>query len=397
VAGEFVSLFWKRSTFGLDAAGLVARGTQGRLSGRVTSDRAMQHSAVWACVRLRADLISTSPVDCYRNAGGHKLDVPTPQVLVKPGGQRVDVTEWMYSTQADLDRFGNTFGLITERDGARLPARIDLLPAEQVTVVVKQGELAGYRVGATTYDPADIWHEKQFTSSGLHVGLSPIANAARTIGNYLDAERFAQEWFNGGGVPRSELKNVAKTLDPTEADEVKRRFKANIANGDVFVHGADWEFNMLQAAASDMQFLETMKASVSDVCRFLGVPGDMIDAEVTTGSITYANVTQRNLQLLILNLGPAITRRERALSDLLPRPRFVKLNTDAVVLRMDPTSRAEMNKTLIESRQRTASEIREKDDLPPYTPEQIAEFHELFPPKQSVSAPGVDAVTGVPA
>ena len=392
-----MGLFFQRGPWGPTAEEIVGARALGRTSGRVTSETAMRHSAVWACVRLRADLISTSPIDCYRDSQGRSFEVTSPQVLIKPGGERCDITEWMYSTQADLDRFGNTFGVISARDGAGLPARIDLLPAESVSVQVKDGELSGYRVGTKTYRPDQIWHEKQFTSAGLPVGLSPIANAAKTIGNYLSAEAFAADWFLGGGVPRARLKNTAKVIRSEEAREIKERFKSTVTNGDLFVHGADWEYSMIAAAGQDMQFLQTMKASVSDVCRYLGVPGDMIDAETTTGSITYANVTQRNLQLLILNLGPAITRRERALSDLLPRPRYVKLNTDAVVLKMDPTSRAELGKTLIDSRQRVPSELREKDDLPPFTPEQIAEFHELFPPKASASVPGADAVTGVPA
>lgn len=359
----------------------------------MTSERAMTHSAVWACRRLRADLISTSPLDCYRNAGGRSLSVPTPMVLTNPGGERVDITEWLYSSQADLDSFGNTFGLITARDGAGLPARIELVPAESVTVRVKGGDLSKYRIHSKDYDPGEVWHEKQFTSAGVHVGMSPLAHAAWTIGSYLSAQEFALDWFKGGSRPGAKLKNNAKTISSDEATKVKAAFKSSVQNGDIFVHGADWEYEMIGAKASESEFLSTMKFGIGDVCRFLGVPGDMIDAESSTGAITYANVTQRNLQLLIMNLGPAITRRERALSNLLPRPRFVKLNTDAVVLRMDPTTRADLNAKLITSRQRTVSEVREKDDLPPYTPEQIAEINALFPPKSTTPTPA----TGAPA
>ena len=53
-----------------------------------------------------------------------------------------------------------------------------------------------------------------------------------------------------------------------------------------------------------------LKSSAQDLCRFYGVPGDAVDVESTSGSITYA-MSQRNLRLLIHNLGPAFTRRER--------------------------------------------------------------------------------------
>nr|MCU0296250.1 phage portal protein [Candidatus Nanopelagicales bacterium] len=100
-------------------------------------------------------------------------------------------------------------------------------------------------------------------------------------------------------------------------------------------------------------------------------------------SITYANVTQRNLQFLILNLGPAIVRRERAFSNgLVPRGQVVKFNTDAI-LRMDPAARGALMDTAITSRRMTVTEARALDNRPPLTPDQEAEFARLFPAKSA--------------
>jgi len=361
----------------------------------VSAEEAMRHSAVWACLRLRADLVSTSPVDCFRDVAGRAIEVPTPPVLVTPGGSRVDIVEWLYSSQVDLDRFGNSFGLITARDGNGLPARIDLLPGEQVTVRTKNGEITEYKVEGKTYDPMMIWHEKQYTVAGVPVGLAPLAAAALSVGTYLSAQEFARDWFSGRTIPGAWLKNTKKTLTNTESDAVKDRYKSSVQTGDPFVTGSDWDYTMSEVKASETEFINMMNYGGEDICRFLGVPADMIDCDTKSGSITYANITQRNLQLLIVNLGPAITRRERALSNLLPRPRYVKLNTDAVVLRMDPRSRAEYNQILLESRQRAPSEVREKDDLPPFTPEQIAEINALLAPAKQL--PQVTKAQEVPA
>lgn len=369
-------MFFAKRAFGDGAEGLLGRLSQARMStSTVTTQRAMRHSAVWACLRLRADLISTSPVDVYREVDGRSKLIGSPAVLITPDG-RNDVTEWLYSTQMDLDRFGNCFGLIT-RDSRQLPAMIELVPAEAVTVLCKGSRVTGYRIGGEVIDPYEVWHERQFTTAGCPVGMGPLAHAAMSILGYLSAQEFARDWFQGAAVPATSLKNTSKTLTSTEATEIKSRFKSTVSNGDVFVHGADWEFKMLGGNASESQFLEQQKFSISDVCRFLGVPGDMIDAETTTGSITYANVTQRNLQLLIVNLGPAITRRERALTKVTPKPQYVKLNTDAVVLRMDPKARAELIDVQIKSRVLAPSEGRAIDDRLPFTPEQVAEFTDL--------------------
>ena len=377
-----MSLLFRGITFPSAGDLIPARRSSRSRTHVVTTDEAMKNSVVWASLRLRADLISTSPVDCFREVGGRSVEIPTPSVLRAPGGAQCGIVEWLYSTQVDLDRFGNCYGIITARDGLGLPARIELVPAEMVTVLVSSGMVTGYRIGSKVYDPSEIWHEKQYTIAGVPVGLSPIAAAALTLSTSMSAQQFAADWFSGAGVPASHLRNTTQTLDKTQADEIKARFNASVSTGDVFVTGADWEYTMLGAKASESQFIEIQQPTNADLCRYFGVPGDMVDVNAVSGSITYANITQRNLQLLIMNLGPAVTRREVALSTLLPSPRYAKLNTDAVVLRMDPQSRAELNALLLSSNQRTPSEVREKDDLAPFTPEQVAEIQALRKPAQ---------------
>jgi HK97 family phage portal protein len=361
-------------------------GTQSNVA-VVTSDTALRHSAVWACLRLRGDLVSTMPIDTYRMVGKVQVEVPKAPILVNPGGERVDILEWLYSTQVDLDRSGNAFGIITERNGAGLPARIDLVPASECSVKMKAGRLDKFRIGGVLYDPDVIWHEKQYTVAGLPVGLSPVAYAAWSIGEYLSIQDFALDWFSNAGVPAAHLKNTAKKLNATEASSVKERASASMQHGGLFVTGSDWEYNVLQSEQAGKSWLEAKQYGVSDVARFFNCPGDLIDAAVQSGSITYATITQRNLQFLIHNLSPTIIRRENALSKLLPQPRFVKFNTDAL-LRMDPKTRAETIKLKIDSRTMAPSEARALDNLPPLTPEQAAEFEQFWPTASATDPAG---------
>ena len=346
----------------------------------ITNERAMRHSAVWACLRLRADLVSTLPVDVFRkvNVGGHDIQVemPRPPILVTPGGDRVDWCEWAYSTQVDLDRAGNAVGLITERNATGLPSRIDLQPISCCTYVVRDG-VERWRIENEYYDLDQVWHEKQYTIAGLPVGLSPVAFAAWTIGEYLSIQDFAISWFGGGGVPRGHLRNRNQTMSPTTAEAVKAKFKSSVAAGDIFVTGADWEYNLIQAEQTGSEWIHAKRISVEEIARFFNVPGDMIDAAPPSGNITYANVTQRNLQFLIQNLGPTIYRREKRLSTLLPQSRYVKLNTSAL-LRMDDETRALVVARRINSRTLAPSEARALENLPPLTPAQEAEFVRLF-------------------
>ncbi len=358
----------------------------------VTSDSAKRHSAVWACCRLRADLVSTMPIRVFRRIGQLQVETSVPPVLSLPGGERCNILEWMFSTQWDLDQVGNTFGIITMLDGFGLPARIELQDRASVTVVVRKGQLRGYRIAGKMYEPEEIWHEKQYTQSGMFVGLSPIAYAAMSISEYLSAQQFALAWFTDGGIPAARLKNVAKTINPLEAETVKATFKASVANRDLFVHGMDWDYEMIQGDNSTAQFLETKRFGISDIGRFLGVPGDLIDSEaVHTSKITYANITQKNLEFLILHLQPALVRREAALSTIIPAARSVKIDADAL-LRMDPLSFATLLATKISSRTLTPDEAREADNRGPLTDAQIQQFITLFGTKATTPA-GPDAGT----
>lgn len=373
-----MSLFFKQRAYPGQTADQLIPPRPEQRSGNavVTNDTAMRHSAVWACLRLRANLISTMPVDVYRKVEGIQVEVPKPPVLLKPGGERVEMPEWLYSSQFDLDRAGNAVGLITARDGLGLPARIELQPTSEITVRMRKGKLT-YKIAGTVYQPDEVWHEKQYTTSGLHVGLSPVAYAAWSISEYLSIQQFALDWFSGGAIPSAHLKNTAKTIDPDKADEAKRRFKAAVQGRDLFVTGMDWDYKMIQAEQAGAEWLAAKQASIGDIARYFDCPSDLIDAAVSGSSITYANLTQRNLQFLIISLGPAVKRREDALSNLTSKPRFVKLNTDAL-LRMDPQTRAQVLKLRIDSRTLTPTEARALDDMPPLTDAQISEFDRLF-------------------
>ena len=387
-----MSLLFNRGT----TADALAEAVRIRLGGRgqsaeVTRKESWRSSVKWACLRLRADLLSTMPLDCYRNRDGLLVATPTPPVLKTPDG-KIDITEWLYSTQWDLDDVGNTFGLITSTDAFGRPAQIELVPAETVIVTVKPTGVT-YRYGNEVIPAERVWHERQFTVSGSPMGLSPTAYEALSASGALSALEFLADWFAGRAIPAAHLRHTSKTLTPVETDRVKRRFEDTVRTGEVFVTGAEWEYSVLGAKASETAFLDAIKATQPDMCRFHGVPGDMVDVESATGNVTYANVTQRNLQLLTLNMGPAFVRRERTFSRLLlPNGQDAKFNTDAL-LRMDPAARGDSMDKAIKTKRMTVTEARLLDNRPPLTAEQEAEFDRLFPTRATTQP---TPTTGVP-
>ena len=246
---------------------------------------------------------------------------------------------------------------------------------------VRRRRIVEYRIHGEVVPSSSIWHERMY---GAPVGLSPIAHAALTLFGTDMAAQFAAAWFGGDAIPNAILRNSERTVDKTAADAVKARFRESVSTGDLFVVGKDWEYNPIQAKAVESAFIDMMDLSDVQLCRFFGIPAAEVDVAVKSSTINYANIQQANLQLLVKHLGPAVDRREDALSALTARPRFVKLNRSSL-LAMDDKTRAEVNKILIDSRVKTPSEVRGKEDLEPLTPEQVAEFHAVFgnPNKQT--------------
>lgn len=346
----------------------------------VTRDTALKHSAMWAACRMRADLISTLPCDVYRKVNGLDIEVAKPPVLLAPGGAEWDYVDWMWATQFDMDTCGNAVGLITERFANNLPAKIELQPINCVSIRVKADGSYKWWIDGKEYTPEQVWHEKAFPVPGFVLGLSPVAYAAWTIGEALSMQEFATSWFSNGGVPKAHLRNSERVLGPGEAEIIQARHEATMRTGGVFVTGKDWEYDLVSASQAGTEFIEGRSMGLGDVARFFGVPADLIDASgsgTSGGKIDYANVTQRNLQFLIYHLGPTIIRREKALSKLLPSPRFVKLKADAL-LRMDPETREKVIRSKLESFQLAVTEARELENRAAFTTAQEAEVEKWF-------------------
>jgi HK97 family phage portal protein len=362
----------------------------------VTSDTALRSSAVWGALRLRANLISTLPVESYRISKGVRIDIPPPGVTFMNAGAVISWNEFLYATQMDLDRSGNAFGVITQRNALNLPAVIELVNIAEVSVSPKRPGIRDWdsdytwRINGIEYPYADLWHERQYVISGVPMGLNAIAYAAYAVGSFLTAQDFAIKWFGNDALPAAVLRNEEEVVPAKVADAAKARYQASMTPGGVFVTGRDWSLSPMNAATNSNNYLETMDHNVSDIARFFDVPVDMIDGSITGTKITYANVTQRFLQLLVVHLGPSITRRELALTTLASAPRFVTLNRKAL-LAMDPLTQAQLLGLEITNRYTTPDEARAIMNKAPLTPEQVTQFSDLFGDKNPPpTAPGQD-------
>jgi HK97 family phage portal protein len=356
----------------------------------VTDHTALTHSAVWSCVDLISEIVSTLPVHEYRIADGRLVKVPTPPPLLDdPAGDGYGFEVWSRSLLVSALLRGNMFGWIERLGADGWPVQIATLSTNEITCRRDRngGPVEWYRENKLVqrWPDGPLWHVPAYTVPGSPVGLAPLTYAAETIGLGLAAMRYDAEWFTGGGLPLGTFE-TDQPLTDTQAEAIKSRVTGSLAERGVMVLGYGNKFNAMQVSPQDSQFLETIKANADDVAKFFfrRPPGE-------GGSVTYANVEARSLDLLTYTLTGWMVRLEKALTRLRPRPRVVKFNADAF-LRVDSMTRAKVIDMQVRGGVRSRDEVREKDDYAPIPDGTGGEF--LWPPY--ATSLGGDASDGPP-
>jgi HK97 family phage portal protein len=331
--------------------------------------------AVWGCVDLLAELVSTLPVDEYRKVNGVRILQPTPPLLDDPARDGTGVEVWLRQAMHSGLLRGNVYGLILGLGSDGWPVQIESLHPDRVTWRRQKtfGPVESYLDNneIERWPLGPLWHVPIHATPGSPIGMSPLAYAAETIGLGLGANRYAAGWFNGGGLPIATLESD-QVIDKPAAEALSERISESLVPGRPLVLGAGLKLNAIQVEPQDLQFLETIKANADDVAKFFfrRPPGE-------GGSVTYANVESRSLDLLTYTLIGWMVRLEKSMTRLRPRPRYVKFNEKAL-LRTDALTSAKVADVLVRSGLRSRDELREKDDYAPIPDGSGSEF--LWPP-----------------
>lgn len=305
---------------------------------QVTNDSALRLLAVYGCVRLICDQILTLPLQRFRQQPEMKVELPRPQWLIEPV-IGVSYVAWITQVLTSLLLDGNAYLAVSFTADGQIS---ELLPLNAKVVRVKR--VHGQRtffVNGTPYSGV-ILHIPALMLAGSEEGLSPVEYARQTIGLGTAAQEHGARLFGQGAVMSGVIENPGK-LPPGRARELARDW-ARAHSGSrrahlpgVLTDGAKWVQTGLTNEQS--QFLDTRKFTAVEIAgSMFGVDGTDLSLENRGSSLTYANLEQRSTHRMQMTLMPWIIRVENALSGLLPRPQFVKLNCDAY-LRGDSTSR----------------------------------------------------------
>lgn len=335
-------------------------------------DQAMRLSAVFACLRLLSEAVSTMPLDTFVRSEGARLPYrPRPDYLtfMPPQGSRID---YLSQVMLSLLTNGNAF-VATPRDALGVP--LDLIPIDPTRVTVRrdnQGQIS-YRVGNTDYDAFDVMHIKGMSLPGALRGLSPLGYAAETVDLGLSAQRYGAAFFSNGAVPAAVIEAPNDMTQPAVdrfAAMWNQRHQGTGNAGKVGVLTQGARLNKVSINPDEAQFLETRQFQVPDVARIFGVPPHLI-ADASNSTSWGSGLAEQNLAFGQFSLRPWVDRIEDAHGRLLTThglPQvFVKLNMDAL-LRAGTTERYTAHQIGLAAGFLTVNEVRRLEDLPPITP-----------------------------
>jgi HK97 family phage portal protein len=305
----------------------------------VTQDTSLRLSAVYACVRLISDTISTLPYDQYIRRDGQRFPYrPKDSWVDRPSMEMPRTTFWK-QVIVSLLLDGNAFVLVT-RSGNEI---VDLTPLnpKQVRVERQNGRKVFVINNERTVGPDQMLHLTEMLMPGEVRGVSRIAQAKEALGLGLALEEYAAQFFGNGAYAGGVLEFPEK-LSPEQRKEIRDTWN-QMHQGPKRAHrvGMLWgggKFNPLTVDPTASQLVDQRKFAVEEIARIFRVPPFMLGVS-ENATMAFASIEQQQLFFRQHTIQPYVEMLEDHFQMLLENPSsFIKFNMSSIV-RADLSSR----------------------------------------------------------
>lgn len=357
----------------------VVNGSWSRSDTTPRIDRALQLSTVWACVKLKANAVSTLPLFLYERTVVNGRDErrvarehPLYRLLHDSPNADMTAREFWNSIEVRLDTWGNAF-VLKSFSGTRLVALDPLDPALVTVRRTTAGDLSYIYAdpkGRKEYSEREIWHIKGFTEDGM-TGLSPIGIGARSMARASNAELASSALFSGNMRPTGVV-SVKEVLTPDQRKGLQSALIdgvfGNTELGRQYLMEGGATYQQLTINPVDAQLIEQVNASVEDLCRWFGVPPAMI-GHGTAVSNWGTGREQQNLGFLQYVIDPDLVSIEQSIAKNLLTPAerakyFAEFSREGF-FRMDSSGRAAYYDKMIKAAVYTPNFCRSLENLEP--------------------------------
>lgn len=333
----------------------------------------LQLSTVFRGVQVLQTAIAGLPMHEMR--GGIKLNTMT-SIIDHPDANR-SRRDFISDIVASLCLDGNAFIRKLRYGGEVVSCQV--LPPSLVTVRDDGRDPAApvlrYSYLGREYTPDEITHLKFLNVTGRLRGLGPISAAREEVEGAKMARDYKARFYTDSSNVKGYLKSDQK-ITPDSAKQAKDDWGKAGKAGDIKVVGSNLTYVPLDMKPADLQFLETQKFDTTQIARLLGIPASIMLAAVDGSNLTYSNIEQSWIEFADYTLAAYTGEIEELLSSLLPRGRVVRFDWDSS-RRADMADRYNAYKTAIGSGWLTVDDVRDREGLPPLTPEQAAQIQQI--------------------
>ena len=279
----------------------------------------MAVATVYRCVKLLGDSVASLRLQYMRRKNGRYTEYTQSNLhyllTVQPQPEMSVVAFWSMAVQMMLV-LGNAY--IYPR---RIMGEItDLVLCSPHTVShdainSKYHITDSYNGVYGTFDEEDIIHLYLHTSDGRR-GESVLSYAARTMQIAASGERETGYRFQNGGNVHGIVSNDNTVtgfgnVQDDQLDNAAESMDVRFQSGERIVSvPGNVEFKQISLSSTDMQFLETRKFTVREICRFFGVHPSFVFDDTSNN---YKSAEMSNVAFLSNTLNPILRRIESEL------------------------------------------------------------------------------------
>ena len=331
----------------------------------VNEETSLRLSAVYACVRLISDTISTLPYDQFIRRDGQRFPFrPKDSWVEKPSTQMSRTTFWK-QVLVSLLLDGNAFVMIT-RSGNEI---VDLTPLNPKTVRIERREgRKVYLINNTMVLEQDrVLHVTEMLMPGELRGVSRIEQSKESLGLGLALEEYAAQFFGNGAYAGGVLEFPDK-LSPEQRKEIRDTWN-QMHQGPRRAHrvGMLWgggKFNPLTVDPSASQLVDQRKFAVEEIARIFRVPPFMLGVS-ENAAMAFASIEQQQLFFRQHTIQPYVEMLEDHFQALLSNPSsFIKFNMSSIV-RADLATRYAAYNTALLAGFMSVNDVRALEDQGP--------------------------------
>lgn len=344
-------------------------GPTGQAGRAVNETNAYGMPAVWRAVNLIAGTSAALPLHAYVSQGPARVlqeSGPEADLLAEPHPDMTDFELWELG-YASVATWGNAAYRKLRNQSGRLrelwwinPARVKYGRADDGSKVYV---IDGDQDNALT--DREILHIPGFGYDGV-CGASPIRLAREGIGLALAAEEYGARLFGSGSLATGIL-TTEQRIDDATATTLKRRWKEGGSGlgsaHDVRVLGSGTRFEQLTIPPEDAQFIESRRFQIGEVARMFGIPPHML-GETERSTSWGTGIEEQTIGFVTYTLRPWLTRFERRISRLFPRPVYARYSVEGL-LRGNSTARAAFYQQLWNLGVLSTNDVRALEELPP--------------------------------